>query len=93
MSSQPSFASEGSWASHGAPSSGGSGILHDDQVSDFEAALRWAIRGIAPINQKVLARRSLAQNFNAAMIGLVEALHYQTVYTCQMTNWQKKFNL
>ena len=39
---------------------------------DFEAALRWAMKGVAPSDWDVLARRSLAQNLNAAMVGLVE---------------------
>ena len=51
------------------------------------------MKKVAAADLKVLARRSPAQNLNAAMIGLVEVLHCQAAYTCQMANWQEKFNL
>ena len=62
-------------------------------MPDFEAALRWAMKWVAASDREALWRKSLAQNLNAAMVGLVEVLHCQTTYTCQITNWQEKFNL
>ena len=53
----------------------------------------WAMKRVASTDREVLSRSSPAQNLNAAMIGLVEALHCQMTYTCQMANWQEKFNL
>ena len=39
---------------------------------DFEAALRWAMKGVAPSDWDVLARKSPVQNLNVAIVGLVE---------------------
>ena len=86
---QPSTASQGT---RGGQSSTGVGILRSGRVPDFEAAMRWAVRGVGIGDREALSKRSPAQNLNAAMVGLVEALHCQTVYTCQMAGWQEKFN-
>ena len=62
-------------------------------MPDFEAALRWAMKGVAASDREALSRMSPAQNLNATMMGLVEVLHCQMGYTYQMINWQEKFNL
>ena len=74
-SSQPRSASTRPRVGGPDASFSGMGILREGRVPDFEAALWWAMRGVAPKDQEMLVRKSLARNLNAAMIGLVEALH------------------
>ena len=84
--SQPSTTSERLRVIHAVSSLSGPRVLRNGWVLDFEATLRLAMKGTVTADEDVLSRRSLAQNLNAAMIGLVEALHCQMMYTCQMAN-------
>ena len=72
VSSHPSSASTRPQLSHGSLSADSPGILRDGRVPDFEAALRWVMKGVVSMDRKVLRRKTPAQNLNTVMVGLVE---------------------